>query len=307
MKRLTLQQQLQHEQAARRQVEALAAERSAALERANRQIEALTQQLETRTAEHAAELALVRRQTLDAGQATSIFLANMSHELRTPLNAIIGYSGILQDEARDLGRDDFVLDLQMIESAGKHLQAVLSDILALTKMESGQMDLDIDTFSIPKLIEEVVLMAQLMVNQNGNTLQLNYDDDVGVMRADETKVRQMLFNLLTNAAKFTEHGTITLTVERHAKTNAPTEIVVFQVADTGIGIPPEKVELMFNAFTQADNSTTRKYGGAGLGLTICQNFCRMMDGRLSVESRFGEGSTFTVTLPAEITEAAPAP
>jgi len=286
------QHQLAQERQARRQAEQSAAEKS-------REIHQLTQQL-----------AEAREQALEASRATSTFLANMSHELRTPLNAIIGYSDILEEEAQQLDRDDFIFDLHLIKSAGKHLQAVISDILALTKIESGQMDLDLDTFDLVKLVQEVMTTVQLMVNQNGNTLEVNCDDTIGVMQADMSKVQQILFNLLGNAAKFTQQGHITLTVERRPlvmpalyppQADPPPEEIVLRVTDTGIGITPDQAQYLFKAFTQADGSTTRRYGGAGLGLTICQHFCRMMGGHLTVESVLGQGSIFTVYLPAQVT------
>jgi signal transduction histidine kinase len=314
MSDIPLEQQLKQEKRARQQAEKIAEEKTLALSEAEQEIQHLTRLLEELTRVKSAELTKARRQAQEASQATSTFVANMSHELRAPLNAIIGYSSILQDEARDLGRDDFVLDLQMIESAGKHLQAVISDILALSKIVSGQMDLDVDIFDITKVIEEVVMTVQLMVNKNSNTLKLDYDDDIGPMRADMNKVRQILFNMLGNAAKFTEHGTITLAVERQPLVinnpspkianngRQPIDHIVFRVTDTGIGISAKQKERLFGAFTQADGSTTRKYGGAGLGLTICQHFCQMMGGKITVESEVGQGSTFTVYLPAEIAE-----
>ena len=313
MSDIPLEQQLKQEKCARQQAEKIAEEKTLALSEAEQEIQHLTRLLEELTRVKSVELTKARRQAQEASQATSTFVANMSHELRAPLNAIIGYSSILQEEARDLGRDDFVLDLQMIESAGKHLQAVISDILALSKIVSGQMDLDVDTFDITKVIEEVVMTVQLMVNKNSNALKLDYDDDIGPMRADMNKVRQILFNILGNAAKFTEQGTITLTVERQPLVinnlspkianngRQPIDHIVFRVMDTGIGISPEQKERLFGAFTQADGSTTRKYGGAGLGLTICRHYCQMMGGEITVESEAGQGSTFTIYLPAEMT------
>jgi signal transduction histidine kinase len=314
MSDIPLEQQLEQEKRARQQAEQIAEQKALALREAEQEIQHLIKLLEELTRAKAAELAKARCQAQEASQATSTFVANMSHELRTPLNAIIGYSSILQEEARDLGRDDFILDLQMIESAGKNLQAVISDILALTKIASGQMNLDVDTFDITKVIEEVVMTVQLMVNKNNNTLKLDYDDDIGLMRADMNKVRQILFNMLGNAAKFTEQGTITLTVERQSlilnnpspqivdNGHQPVDYIIFRVTDNGIGISPKQRERLFGAFTQADGSTTRKYGGTGLGLTICQHFCQMMGGKITVESEFGQGTTFTVYLPAEMAE-----
>jgi signal transduction histidine kinase len=314
MSDIPLEQQLEQEKRARQQAEQIAEQKALALREAEQEIQHLIKLLEELTRAKAAELAKARCQAQEASQATSTFVANMSHELRTPLNTIIGYSSILQEEARDLGRDDFILDLQMIESAGKNLQAVISDILALTKIASGRMDLDVDTFDITKVIEEVVMTVQLMVNKNNNTLKLDYDDDIGLMRADMNKVRQILFNMLGNAAKFTEQGTITLTVERQSlilnnpspqimdNGHQPVDYIIFRVTDNGIGISPKQRERLFGAFTQADGSTTRKYGGTGLGLTICQHFCQMMGGKITVESEFGQGSAFTVYLPAEMAE-----
>ncbi|MFC1975311.1 sensor histidine kinase [Chloroflexota bacterium] len=295
-----LKQQLEQEKQARRQAEMMAEQKTLALRQAEQEIHQLTKRLEELAETQTAKLAEAHRLALEASLATSTFVANMSHELRTPLNAIIGYSGILQDEVRDMGRDDFILDLQMIESAGKHLQAVLSDILALTKIEAGQMDLDVDTFDIIKLIEEVARTIQLMVNKSGNTLKLDFDDNIGMMQADMNKVQQVLFNLLSNAAKFTEGGTITLSVERCSNDQQPADEIIFRVTDTGIGMAPEQMDILFQAFIQADDSTTRRYGGSGLGLTICQHFCRMMGGKMTVESEVGQGSTFIVYLPAKV-------
>ncbi|MBN1993460.1 MAG: hypothetical protein JW953_12235 [Anaerolineae bacterium] len=310
-------QQLEQERQARQQAEHLAEQHSLALQQAHQKIHQLTKRLEEVAMAHTTELMKAQERALEASTATSTFLANMSHELRTPLNTIIGYSEILLEEAQNLGQDDFVLDLQMIESAGKQLLALISDVFDLSKIEAGRMDLDLETFEIAKMIEDVVVAAQLLVTKNNNTLEVDFDDHVGVMRADLTKVRQILFNLLSNAAKFTEQGTIKLIIERRPAAagnpspgamnhacQSPDEII-FRVIDTGIGITPDQMECIFEPFTQVDGSTTRKYGGTGLGLTICQHFCQMMGGRISVESEFGRGSTFTVYLPAEIVVAEP--
>ncbi|HEX6656026.1 MAG TPA: ATP-binding protein [Candidatus Limnocylindria bacterium] len=237
-----------------------------------------------------------------ASQHKSQFLANMSHELRTPLNAIIGYSEMLQEEAEDLGEDAFLPDLQKINAAGKHLLGLINDILDLSKIEAGRMDLFLETFEVGQLVRDVEAIVQPLVEKNGNTLIVECPDDVGTMDADLTKVRQTLFNLLSNAAKFTDRGTITLAVARESD-----DWITFAVSDTGIGMTDEQLGRLFEAFSQAEASTRSKYGGTGLGLAISRAFCRMMGGDITVESVHGQGSTFTVRLPMRSEEPATPP
>lgn len=236
-----------------------------------------------------------------ANQAKSAFLANMSHELRTPLNAIIGYSEMLVEEAEDFEANGLIPDLEKIHGAGKHLLALINDILDLSKIEAGKMDLFTESFDLDPFIEEVVSTIQPLVGQNGNELQQVSAPRLGRIHADRTKLRQALFNLLSNATKFTDHGKIELRVEPYM--DADTEWLRFQVSDSGIGLTDEQMGKLFNAFTQADASTTRKYGGTGLGLAISRRFCQMMGGDISVASTYGEGSTFTITLPRGAAEA----
>ncbi|MBI3977021.1 MAG: PAS domain S-box protein [Chloroflexi bacterium] len=233
-----------------------------------------------------------------ANRAKSTFLANMSHELRTPLNAIIGYSEMLQEEAEESGQEGFLPDLQRINAAGKHLLALISDILDISKIEAGKMELYLETFSIPQLIQETVDVAQPLMARNQNRLEVHCADDLGSMHADLTRVRQAIFNLLSNAAKFTERGTVVLDVARETVEGAAW--VTFRVTDTGIGMTPEQIGKLFQAFTQADPSTTRRYGGTGLGLALSRRLCQMMGGDIAVESETGKGSTFTIRLPAEV-------
>lgn len=250
-----------------------------------------------------------------ASHAKSMFLANMSHELRTPLNAIIGYSEMMQEEAEDLGQVELLGDLQKIKSAGQQLLGLISDILDLSKIEAGRMELHLETFEIPVLIREVVNTVQPMIDKKGNLLSVQCPSDIGLMRADPSKLRQALLNLLSNAAKFTEQGTITLMVSREEVLQERTDgeiesengsrppnqlpFITFLVTDTGIGMTPEQINRVFQPFTQADASTTRKYGGTGLGLTITQKFCQMMGGDIMVASQLGRGSTFMIYLPAK--------
>jgi signal transduction histidine kinase/DNA-binding response OmpR family regulator/streptogramin lyase len=287
------------------------------------------------------ELAEAKDAADAASMAKSQFLANMSHELRTPLNAIIGYSEMLQEEVADLGQNGLRPDLEKIHGAGKHLLGLINDILDLSKIEAGKMTLYLEEFDVAQMVREVATTVQPLVARNGNRLEVTCPEDVGRMRADLTKVRQTLFNLLSNACKFTEKGVITLRVDRGARPSrsqfeasrlepsgasndpaarltserasgedagssgrdARAPHLMFIVSDTGIGITPKQMNRLFEAFAQADASTTRKYGGTGLGLTISRNFCRMMGGDLTVASEPGQGSTFTVTLPAEVKEA----
>ncbi|MCT7980125.1 sensor histidine kinase [Laspinema olomoucense] len=230
-----------------------------------------------------------------ANQSKSQFLANMSHELRTPLNAIIGYSEILQEEGEDLESDEINADLAKIESAGRHLLGLINDILDLSKIEAGKMELYLESFQVPVTLQEIVFTVQPLVQKNGNQLQVDCQPEIGSMYADVTKVRQILFNLLGNACKFTHQGTIFLRVFQKEG-----EMIVFEVRDTGIGMTREQLDKLFQPFTQADTSTTRKYGGTGLGLTIAKQFSQMMGGDITVDSELGKGSTFTIHLPLKV-------
>lgn len=229
-----------------------------------------------------------------SNKAKSQFLANMSHELRTPLNAIIGYSEMVGEELEDLGAVELQPDIEKIVSAAKHQLGLVNDILDISKIEAGKMTLYLEDFDLPALVEEVSATVQPLVAQNSNHLTIDCPADLGLMRADQTKVRQTLFNLLSNSCKFTKEGLITLVVRRVE------DQVTLAVADTGIGMTDEQLAKLFSAFTQADASTTRKFGGTGLGLAISKQFCQMMGGDLGVTSTFGEGSTFTATIPARV-------
>ena len=248
------------------------------------------------------ELERAKLRAEEASRTKSLFLANMSHELRTPLNAILGYSEMLEEEARDLDLEDFVPDLGRINGAGKHLLALINDILDLSKIEAGKMDLLVEEFDLGALVNEVSTLAQSLMDKNGNRFTIEISDDLGLMSADQTKVRQCLFNLLSNAAKFTNEGEVTLRVHREtiaALNDAQAhDWIAFEVRDSGIGMTPEQVLKLFQAFTQADASTTRKFGGTGLGLALTRRFCQMMGGDVNVHSVPDEGSTFTINLPA---------
>src|SRR6516225_2365495 len=229
-----------------------------------------------------------------ANQHKSQFLANMSHELRTPLNAIIGYSEILQEDVADLGRDNLVPDLRKIEGAGRHLLGLINDILDLSKVEAGRMDIFLEDVEIIPLLEEVRASIVPLAEKNGNAVEYRLADNLGSMRTDRTKLKQSLLNILSNADKFTENGRVTLVAERIQNGRA---VVRFAISDTGIGMSEEQLGRLFQAFSQAETTTSQKYGGTGLGLVITRNFCQLLGGDVTVASKPGEGSTFTITLP----------
>jgi signal transduction histidine kinase/NO-binding membrane sensor protein with MHYT domain len=252
-----------------------------------------------------AEAQRAREAAEAASRAKSAFLANMSHELRTPMNAILGYSEMLLEEAREAGWHDSVGDLEKIRSAGRHLLSLINEILDLSKIEAGKMELYLEDIDLAALIKDVTSTIKPLVDQNGNQLVVELPPALPALRADLVKLRQGLYNLLSNAAKFTENGRIKFAVTM--ETLSGRDWLSFQVADTGIGMDEEQIARVFEAFTQADNSTTRRYGGTGLGLTITRKFCRMMGGDISVVSAPGTGSAFTIRIPAQVDAPPPEP
>ncbi|MCJ2012240.1 MHYT domain-containing protein [Methylobacterium sp. J-076] len=260
------------------------------------------------TARHQYETALraARDAAEEASRAKSRFLANMSHELRTPLSAVIGYAEMLQEEAEDLGQDTFLADLAKIRSNAQHLLGLINDVLDLSKVEAEKMDVYAEDFAVESFVRDAAATVDTLVTKKGNRLVLDLGPGLGEARTDAVKLRQCLFNLIGNAAKFTEHGTVTLRIRREPDPSGG--LLVFSVADTGIGMTPEQVAGLFQRFTQADETTTRKYGGTGLGLALTKAFARLMGGDVRVESAEGVGTTFTLAVPAVLPAAAePAP
>ena len=239
-----------------------------------------------------------REEAETANRTKSAFLSNMSHELRTPMNAIIGYSEMLIEEANDMGQDEFVPDLKKIHSAGKHLLGLINDVLDISKIEAGKMTLYIEEVAVSSLVTEVAATIQPLIEKNQNKLVIVCPAEIETFRADVTKVRQTLFNLLSNAAKFTHAGTITLTVA--SKQDEMQDWITFCVSDTGIGMTSDQLGKLFQAFVQADASTTRKYGGTGLGLAISRKFCQLMGGDITVVSEAGKGTSFTAKIPVRV-------
>jgi signal transduction histidine kinase/DNA-binding response OmpR family regulator len=231
-----------------------------------------------------------------ANRAKSTFLANMSHELRTPLNAIIGYSEMVEEELNESGEAELAVDVDKIKTAGKHLLSILNDVLDLSKIESGKMEIYIETFSVRSMLNDLCITIDPVIASKANTLTVLVSDEIDTMSSDVTKLRQSLINLLGNAAKFSEGQQIILDASLDNKSEECSDIV-FNVIDQGIGMTEEQLGKLFQAFVQADASTTRKYGGTGLGLAITQKFCHMLGGTLTVKSELGVGSTFTIRLP----------
>ena len=243
------------------------------------------------------ELRVAKEAAESSIRAKNTFLANVGHELRTPLNSVIGFSELLEDEATDRGLDDFVPDLRRIREAGHLLLKLINNVLDLSKIEAGRMDLSDESFDVADLVRSVIRAAEPLAEKHGNTVQVEYSRNLGSLNADLGKVRQGLSHLLSNAAKFTESGTILFQVarERDAKDR---EWVIFMVADDGIGMTRDEIARLFQPFVQADGSPARRYGGTGLGLTITHQFCQLMGGQIDVKSEPGRGSTFIMKLPA---------
>jgi signal transduction histidine kinase len=269
-----------------------------------------------RVAEYTEALEKAKIVAESANRSKSVFLANMTHELRTPLNAIIGYSEMLHDESVDLGYNDFLPDLERIQTAGTHLKNMISDILDISKIEAGHVTLYLEDFDVnEELIQDVIITTKPLAEKNKNILKVDIRTELGRMYADLPKVRQVLLNLLSNACKFTENGVVTLSIARvkhqpknsrqdqqksTEKASGSSQYLVFKVRDTGIGMTSEQAQQIFKAFTQADPSTTKRFGGTGLGLAISKRLCEILGGGISVDSELGKGSVFTVWFPVHV-------
>ena len=255
------------------------------------------EQLSERVTARTLELRDARDAALNASQVKSRFLANMSHELRTPLNAVIGYSELLSEEAEEMGHYETFQDVGKIHSAGKYLLDLINDILDISKIEAGKMELYLTDFELKPLINDVVSTIKPLIKRNKNQFSFSFDANIGKIHTDPTRVRQILFNLLSNAAKFTENGQISLDVKAYQDTKQNLWLL-YRITDTGIGIPKDKQDQLFKAFSQIDDhNITHKYGGTGLGLVICLHFCKMMGGYIEVDSDTSQGSCFSVHIP----------
>ena len=233
----------------------------------------------------------------EANKTKSQFLANMSHELRTPLNAIIGLTEMLKEDAEDDNLDDYLEPLDRVFNAGKHLLALINDVLDLSKIEAGRIELFNETFQLKSIIDEIVKTSQPLAEKNKNELIVNFQNSLNLVTADQTRVKQIVLNLISNACKFTENGKITLNISKKKKKSG--DLISIAVKDTGIGMTKNQMDKLFNSFVQADSSTTRKYGGTGLGLTISKQLAMMMGGDVIVDSEINKGTIFTATFLAD--------
>ncbi len=268
----------------------------------------VNERLETRVAERTAHLLEARNQAMEASRVKSQFLANMSHELRTPLNAVLGYSSLLSEhftEEACLETEDVVSSLGKIYMAGQNLLELVEDILDISRLEIGQINIAPSEFDLHELLNQVLKTIQPLLVKRQNQLKLQYQTDLRLLRTDPVRLRQVLMHLLNNANKFTYMGDVTMCVQ--SKLLYEQEWIIVHIKDTGIGISPADQEKLFQVFSQVDASSTRQYGGVGLGLVICQRFCQLLGGSIGVQSEAGKGSTFTVRLPCSITGASVQP
>jgi len=275
-----------------------AIEKAKLYEQLKRASDELERKIQAATADIAQQNELLRRQAIELEQASQLksqFLANMSHEFRTPLNAILGYTSMVLQGLGGPIEPAAKRQLRRIESNGRHLLTIINEILDISRIEAGRMPLQISRLRIPDLVAEVKAELEPIIIRSKIAVSSQLDKDLPILVTDRQKVKQILLNLLSNALKFTHHGSVTITARRHARERA----VTVSVTDTGIGIAPADQEKIFEDFRQLDNSPTRAYGGTGLGLSICRRLAEMMDGRITVESQVGKGSTFTLTLPVK--------
>lgn len=249
--------------------------------------------LEDRVNERTEELAQLRDEALALNKAKDIFLASMSHELRTPLNIIIGYSELLEEDAREEGNKKLVTDLKKIQNAASHQLTLVNSILDISKIEEGQLDIHPVDFDVEILLQEIEESTKPLMVKNENTFKISCSHGIGMMYSDNTRIRQILLNLLSNAAKFTKQGSVSLDVSKDITGSE----IKFEVKDTGLGIPETYMSEIFEKFTQADSSTTRQFGGTGLGLSISKQLSHQLNGELSVNSEVGKGACFTLILP----------
>ncbi|MCH7777226.1 MAG: hypothetical protein IH878_11920 [Gemmatimonadetes bacterium] len=287
----SLKRRLQREREARKQAETIAEEKTRELFVANRALKRLNQQLEERVRERTAELAASRDQAMEASRAKTQFLANMSHEFRTPMNAIIGFTRLAMRRSRDLLPEGQYKNLEKILISSEHLLSLINSVLDLSKVQAGQMEVHPVDFALEPLVDMCLRTVEPMVKTERVQLEKRVEPDLPRLFTDPEKLKQILVNLLSNAVKFTEEGRITVAI-RHTD-----EELAIAVSDTGTGIPEDKLGVIFEGFRQVDSSTTRKYGGAGLGLSISHHLARLMGGDITVESTVSVGSTFTVTFP----------